>query len=275
MDIQAAKPSGQDKVNQAQARLKSWSIWGSKSQKYEDAADLYRQAANLFLGATDTDQAVECYRQAQHLYSKVHDEYNICKCMIKIAQLTDSVELYLQLVNRYEKNGNFRQAGKYQEIIALIYKSTNPATAIEHYSKAAIYYQIDNYTVSANNCIQEKAKIHLQLGQYDQAKDQYIILAETTKDNVVPNTPYILKAILGELCSGDIVAGKKLIDKMTDKYPRFIGSSESQIVAKIITALEDNNLDDIPVSRDEIVCQLLQKIKTILEETIADDANVL
>mmetsp|Transcript_18538 Transcript_18538/g.54950 ORF Transcript_18538/g.54950 Transcript_18538/m.54950 type:complete len:319 (+) Transcript_18538:47-1003(+) len=197
-------------VEKAEKKLASWSLFGGGS-KYEDAAEMYTKAANLFKVSKCWNDAGACFEKtaqcalksdSPHEAATAHTDAANCykKTDAKGAPPTvhtsaplvypcraahpDSrrlprraaaaIEQYKEAIGIHIDLGRFPTAAKLQKEIAELHEGEgNLPLAMEAFQTAADYYQGEENTAQGNQCLLRVAGLASAAGDYQRAIDIY------------------------------------------------------------------------------------------------------
>ena len=137
---------------QAQAASGGFSFFGGKTQKLEEAAELYTQAANAFRMQKDGKSAGQAFEKAAQIQQQKLDEPDDAantlteayKCYKK-DEPEDAARVLEQAIQHYTKKGNFRRAATHKQNLAELYELDigDQARAQEAYEMAAGWFETD------------------------------------------------------------------------------------------------------------------------------------
>ncbi|CAJ0836518.1 3685_t:CDS:2 [Entrophospora sp. SA101] len=194
--------------------------------KYEDAAELYNKAANMFklakrsanmqLQLNERDEASTTFINASKCYRKCSFE--------AIEILTD--------------RGRFQAAANLQKDIAQIYESdlVDLEKAMQAYEIAAEWYLGEESTALANGCFIKAATFAATLEQYDKAIEKFEQVAMASLDNQLAKwslKEYFLKAGLCHIAFGDHIGARRAIERYGDVDVTFSGTRECQFLEAV------------------------------------------
>jgi len=240
-------------LEKAEKRLKAFSLFGGGSTKFEDAAEYYAKAANLFKMAKKWEQAggafikaAECNLKSQSKHEAATNYINAGNCLKKV-NINDAVTCLRTAVEFFTDDGRFSMAAKHQkEIAELFEQELDFEHAMENYQVAADYYEGENSTSNSNSCLLKVAQYAAQLEKYDKAIEIYEKVAKNSLDNNLLKwgvKDYFFKAVLCYLAASDLVSAKRSLDKYQDMDPTFSSQRESKFLTDIITAYEGYDVD--------------------------------
>jgi len=238
--------------DQAQKKLTSFSIFGSKTARYEDAAELYKKAANLFKVAKQDNEAANSYIDAANCYAQTpNNGHEIAACYVKASgcykkeNYKESVAALEKALSLYTTDGRFGMAAKYEKEIAEIYENNNDVkNAIPHYETAAQYFEGENSTSTANGCLLKVAHFAAEAQDYKKAITIFEDVSKASINNKLLQysvKEYLFKAALCNLCAGDIVEAKKALGRYTSMDMNFSTSREFKLISTLTDAVENSD----------------------------------
>jgi len=134
-------------------------MFGNKSDRLEEACELFKQAANYYrLGRDSNTYSVNSSAQAflrcaQCAPDDAANYYMEAGNIIKNVNSAEAVNHYNQAVNQLSVSGRISQAARLRKQIAEIYEQEqNISQAVDNYKQAAELFQMDNSDSTANNC---------------------------------------------------------------------------------------------------------------------------
>lgn len=281
-------------LQKAQQTLKSagsgFSFFGGREEKYQDAADLYTQAANAFKMQKQNIEAGKAFEQAAQVQTQ-----NLKEPDDAANSLVDAFKAYRKddpqaaarcldiAINRYCAKGNFRRAASQKEQLGELFEVDvgDLKAALECYEAAAGWYEGDNATALANKLWLKVADISALESDYYKAIENYERVAEQSVNNNLMKysvKDYLLKAGICHLASGDIVAAQRALEKYRDLDPSFAAQREHQLLVDLTESIEAKSQEQFSdrlfqfdqVSKlDKWKTTILVRVKNSIEE--ADD----
>jgi len=237
-------------LDKADKKLKGFSLFNS-GQKFEDAAELYTKAANQFKLAKKWEQSAQAFIKAAECFIKLQSKHEAASnyvsasgCLKKVNN-TEAVNCLRTAIELFTDEGRFSIAAKHQKEIAELYEAENDSEhAIEAYQAAADFFDGESQQSAANACWLKVAQFSAQLEKYDKAIEIYEKVATGSLDNNLLKwsvKEYFLKAGLCHLCTSDVVAANRALEKYKDMDPTFSSQRECKLLEQINAAYE--NLD--------------------------------
>ena len=248
------------------------SICTSKTKRYEDACNLYEKAGNKYKEAHQWRKAADCFENCSKI--QINLKQNPIKyykesffCYTKTNSDINSKKIFEKMNQYLEKEGDFYQAGKNNEQMAI--KSENNEyynEAINYYSQASYYYELDGKHESLKNKMQIKVAELMILYNHPDAPSKVPTIMENIAKNYSKNPitkytakDYFGKAILSSIYfNNDMSEGKKLINKYKAIDPSFEESSIYNLCYDVIKSIENNDVLSLK--------KIIQNYKEISEE---------
>ncbi|KAI0124533.1 TPR-like protein [Hypoxylon sp. NC0597] len=268
-----------------------FSFFGGREDKYQNAADLYIEAANSFRIQKMNREAGQAFEKAAAVQSKQlnepDDAANTLVDAFKVYRKEnpeDAVRCLDVAINQYCKKGNFRRAAQHKESMGEIFENEIGDTkrALECYEVAAGWYEGDNAAALANKLWLKVADIAAIEGDYYKAIEQYEKVAGASINNNLMRysvKDYFLKAGICHLATGDMVAANRALEKYRDLDPTFPSTREYQLLTDLIAAIEAGNQDqftdklfqyDQMSKLDKWKTTILVRVKNNIEEAGED-----
>jgi len=127
------------------------------------------------------------------MYLKISDETSAGAMYKNAADMYKFVDpkkagavLETQCIPRLVANGKFRQAAQmHQQLAAALEKEEQFEQAMEHYEKAAGFYEGDRSESSANQCHLKWAELAGTVGRFQEAAEAYEKVAAARADNAL------------------------------------------------------------------------------------------
>jgi len=227
---------------------KKLSSWITGASKWEDAAELYTKAANLFKMEKKWDNAASAYSKASECHIKLQSKYEAASSYVQAAgchKKSNSSEAMLclrQAIEFYLDDGKFGTAGKYQKELAELYESNvDVDNALAAYQLAADYYEAEGSTNSTHDCLLKVALLSAQLERYDRAIELYEQIAAGSVDTLRKWSvkDYLLRAGLCHLAKQDIVATDRALERYQDMSASFSSERECKFLQDILEAVKN------------------------------------
>ncbi|KAI0094826.1 TPR-like protein [Irpex rosettiformis] len=245
-----SKSEAQILLEKADKKANSSTGWfSSASTKFEEAGDLYQQAANsfkidkLFREAGDAHaREAECREKSQESNEAAQAWWNAAKAY-KRGYPDLAIQALSQTITHLTKAGRFRQAADREKEIGQIYlqEQNDLRKACDSYERAAEWYAQEDAQATANACYKDAADLHAELEQYPQAIARYEQVADGSLSSPLTKysvKEYWLRASLCALAMGDPVTTKRNLTKYSSLDTTFSSTREAKFVNVLIEALE-------------------------------------
>ncbi|MCJ1472055.1 vesicular-fusion protein S17 [Lambiella insularis] len=230
-----------------------FSFFGGRSEKFENAADLYTQAANAFRLQKQGKEAGLAFERAASIQTKQLNEPDDAantlteafKCYRK-TDPEDAARVLQQAINHYTGKGNFRRAATHQQNLAEVYELEigDQKRAVEAYEVAAGWFESDNAEALANKLFLKVADLAALEGDYYKSIEHYEKVAKSSVNNNLMKwsvKDYFLKAGICHLASGDTVATSRALESYRDLDPSFPSTREHQLLVDLAEAVEQGD----------------------------------
>ncbi|GLB36109.1 putative vesicular-fusion protein SEC17 [Lyophyllum shimeji] len=282
-----AKSPAQVLLEKADKKANSSGGWfTSSTAKFEEAGDLYQQAANsfklekLFKEAGDAfSREAECREKCKEQNEAANAWWNAAKAYkrgfpdLAIQALTQTIVHLTQL-------GRFRQAADREKEIGQIYlqEANDLRKACESYVRAGDWYAQEDATATANACYKDAADLHAELDEYPQAIARYEQVADHSLTSALTKysvKEYWLKAGLCALAMNDPVTARRNLAKWGNQDATFPSTREAKFITFLIEAVEAGDQEaftgavvefDQVTKLDNWKTNMLLKIKRSIQE---------
>ncbi|KAG0167666.1 hypothetical protein DFQ28_005844 [Apophysomyces sp. BC1034] len=247
--MSASEQQAKELIAQAQKKLNSWSFFGP-SNKYEDAAEIYEKAGNMFKLAQQWSQAGGAFIEAAKLYrqanvalfdaSRAYD--SAAKCF-KRTNPQGAIKALNEAIEIDNQGGNFRAAARHYQDVAELYENEldNPTEAFDAYSHASDLYLADDSPALANKCLLKVAQLAADLGRYEVAIEKFESVAAASVDDALLKwslKEYFVKAGLCHLCIGDMVRTKQALNSYCGMDISFESTREYTLLKGVIDSYD-------------------------------------
>lgn len=268
-----------------------FSFFGGRSEKYENAADLYTQAANAFRAQKQNKEAGLAFEKAAAIQTQnlnePDDAANSLQEAFKVYRKTDpedAARVLSSAIQHYVGRGNFRRAATQQQYLAEVYETEigDMKKALDAYEKAAEWFDSDNAEALANKHFLKVADLAAIEGDYYKSIEQYERVGKSSINNNLMKwsvKDYFLKAGICHLASGDLVATNRALESYRDIDPTFASTREHQLLVDLTQAVEQGDQEaftdklfqyDQLSKLDKWKTTLLLRIKNSIEEVGED-----
>ncbi|KAH7104130.1 vesicular-fusion protein SEC17 [Auriculariales sp. MPI-PUGE-AT-0066] len=249
-------PQSQGQILLAKADKKyhsspGWFSMGGNA-KYEEAGDMYQQAANQFkiekdfrsAGAAFAQEA-DCRQRGNEINDAANAWWNAAKAY-KQGFPEEAVHALEQTISALTKAGRFRQAADREKEIAQIHltESGNLHKACESFERAGEWYSQEDAAATANGCYKEAADLRAQLDNFHEAIALYervathSLTSQLTKYSV---KEYWLRSSLCALAANDVVLAKRNMTKYAQQDITFPSTREAKFIDLLIEAIEQGD----------------------------------
>ncbi|XP_055342877.1 alpha-soluble NSF attachment protein-like [Paramacrobiotus metropolitanus] len=262
------------------------SAFGNRNSKMEDAIELFCQAANQFKMAKNWNQAGYAFTQAAEGSRKLDKKHDAAMKFVdasvcyRKADANRAVDCLKKAIEIQTEMGKFSMAAKQHINIAEIYETElqNIAQAIQHYEKAADYFQGEENKSQAAACLQKVAHYAADQEDYMKAIQIFEEIGNRNAGNAVLKhsaKDYFFKAALCHLCV-DPLNAQHAVARYEKTFPAFQDARECKLVKAVLTAMEESDVDSFTgavndydkISRlDQWTTQLLLRAKRTLGES--------
>lgn len=224
------------------------------NQRFEDAYELYQQAANAFKLNKNWDRAGFAYTKGAQCQLKMGIKFEAGTCYLEAANMYKkvdakaSVDCLNKATMMFQELGKFNIAAKHALAAGEMYESqiVDLNLALERYEKAVEYSEMEDSGSAKNKPLIKIATISAQLENYERAFTIYEELAKSMADNALLKwsaKEYFLKAGLCRLCSGDALGAKAHTDEYPRIYAGFRDSREFKLLTALCAAVEEKDVD--------------------------------
>ncbi|KAF9076241.1 vesicular-fusion protein SEC17 [Rhodocollybia butyracea] len=245
-----SKSPAQVLLEKADKKANSSAGWfNSSSTKFEEAGDLYQQAANsfklekLFKEAGDCfAREAECREQCKETNEAANAWWNAAKAY-KRGFPNLAIQALTQTITHLTKSGRFRQAADREKEIGQIYiqESQDIRKACESYERAGDWYAQEDAAATANACYKDAADLHAEIDEFPQAIARYEQVADHSLTSALTKysvKEYWLRAGLCALAMGDPVTAKRNMQKYATQDATFVSTREAKFVNALIESVE-------------------------------------
>lgn len=279
------KSQGQVLLEKADKKAGSSTGWfSSTATKYEEAGDLYQQAANsfkidkLFKEAGDAHaREAECREKCNETTEAAQAWWNAAKAY-KRGFPDLAIQALQQTVVHLTKLGRFRQAADREKEIGQLHlqEFNNLGKAVESFRMAADWYQQEDSNATAMACYKDAADLLADLERFHEAIQLYEQVADHSLQSALTKysvKEYWLRSSLCALALGDTVTAKRNLTSYSNKDVTFSSTREAKFVGFLIETVEQMDLEgftgavaefDSVTRLDNWKTSILIKIKRLL-----------
>jgi len=226
-----------------------FSLFGGREEKWQNAADLYIQAANAFRMQNQNKEAGQAFERAAAIQTnqlkEPDDAANTLTDAFKVYKKNDPADAARCLdiaINHYTSKGNFRRAATQKEHLAEVYiELGDTKRAIESFDLAASWFENDNAEALANKLYLKVADLAALAEDYYKAIENFEKVSKSSVSNQLMKwsvKDYFLKAGLCHLAVGDMVATNRALESYRDLDPTFATTREHQLLIDLSEAVQ-------------------------------------
>ncbi|KAF8454600.1 soluble NSF attachment protein [Terfezia claveryi] len=242
-------------AEKAQASASSgFSFFGGRTEKLENAADLYQQAANAFRVQSQGPEAGQAFEKAAALQRQLNEPDDAANSMVeafksyKRQDPINAARCLEQAIKHYTSRGSFRRAATHQQNLAELWELDlgDFKKAIEAYDLAGDWFSGDNAEALANKVYLKVADLAALEKMYAKAIERYEGVARASVNNNLMKwslKDYFLKAGFCHLAQGDMIATRRALETYVDLDMAFPSTREYQLLTEIAEAVENGDSD--------------------------------
>eukprot|EP00929_Paragymnodinium_shiwhaense_P000576 TRINITY_DN100823_c0_g1_i1.p1 TRINITY_DN100823_c0_g1~~TRINITY_DN100823_c0_g1_i1.p1 ORF type:complete len:294 (-),score=122.43 TRINITY_DN100823_c0_g1_i1:115-996(-) len=243
--------AGKALVEKAEGKLKGGGFLGLfGGPKYDEAIDLYQQAANQYKLSKEWQDAADCFVQCAFCAGKSDSKTDEANFLMEAGTVMKKIST-VQAVEHYEKAmtilsaaGRFQQCGKTLMQVAELYEQERLShkEVKDYYKRAAEMFELVDHSKS------DFTKCQLKVAEYS-AKDgelqEAIQIFEAEGEKALQNNllqygakEHFLRAGILHMVVGDSVTVNLAVEKYNSLDPRFASSREGELLAGLAEAFE-------------------------------------
>lgn len=260
------------------------SLFGPSTSK-EDAAEMYVRAANTFKLAKSWTNAASAFEKAAATYATCADlKYEAA------AKYTDAGKAYRNVdpkkairpfesaVQLHSEAARFQQCARLKKDLAELYEAERDnASALDAYSAAADFYDMDDAKSNANTMRVKVASLNALAGNYGDAAETFESIAQSALTNNLLKygaRDHLLRAGLCRLCMSDLIGAQRAVEKYNSMDSSFSSSREGRLLDAVVNAADEGDVDaftnhvfeyDSISKLDEWKTSILLKIKNTIK----------
>lgn len=228
---------------------------GSDSYKFEEAADLCIQAANIYKLRKELKLAGDAFTKAASYQIKGGSEDEASNVYVDAyksykagAAPHEAANALVCAVDLFTKKGQFRRAANFKFELGEMYEQdlADFRSAIECFETAAEWYSQDQAIALANKCWVRCADLKALDGQYLEAATVYSQLIKNSLGNRLSQwslKEYFLKKGLCELAATDAVAADRTLKDGQQEDPNFGDSREAVLLQNLIECTNEQDAE--------------------------------
>lgn len=240
-------------MTQAEARLLKFSFF-NKTAKYEEASELFKKAANQYKVAQAWQEAGGAFSRAAECFLPLNQQHDAATCYMDAAvcmkktDMDKAVEYYEEAISLFCDMGKFVNAAKIEKELGEIFETLNDEDkAVKHFKKAADYFQGEDNSAMASQCLLKVAHFMALKEQYSEAIEIYESVAQACLEkNVLKFNAkgHLFSAGILRLCQSDIVAMKQQLERYKEMDYSFDNSRECKLLEALTEDVENTNAED-------------------------------
>lgn len=267
-------------------------LFGSSSSAKEDAAEKYVGAANSFklakawaLSAQASEHAATLYEQIPDLKSEAAAKWSDAAKSYRNVSTSKAIAPYEKAVEHYAQDARFHQCARLQKDLAELYETDlrDRQAAIDAYTKAADYYEMDDAKSNSNSMRLKIASLTALAGEYAEAAEIFESVAQSALSNNLLKygaREHLLRAGLCRLCMSDAVGAQRAIETYGGMDSSFPSSREGRLLQAVFDSVEQGDAEaftnhvyeyDSVSKLDDWKTTILLKIKNDIK---ADDEDL-
>lgn len=255
-----SESKAKDLVAQAEKKLTSF-FGGLFGNKYEDALELYKQAANIYKTLKLWKEAADCFIKCAELNIQCDSKFqagtsysDAANCYRQLKDIENVVKCLKNCSDVYIKMGKFSNAAKVYKDIAESFEK-DPKTVIEaadFFRQAGELFETENSKSTATSCFARQAENLLAGKDYDEAIKVFEKCAERSVDEKLLTfgvKDYLYKGILcrfGRLKKDALQEGLEEIKNAMDKYKdldvKFADTRECKLCETVLDCFDKQEL---------------------------------
>ncbi|KAK5045915.1 hypothetical protein LTR84_008701 [Exophiala bonariae] len=275
----------------AQGATGGFSLFGGRTEKWENAADLFTQAANAFRVQKQNHEAGQAFEKAANIQqTKLNEPDDMANTLTEAFKVyrkdspQDAARVLTTAIGHYTSKGNFRRAATHQQNLAEVYEMEigDQKKALQAYETAAQWYESDNAEALANKLYLKVADLAALEGDYQNAINKLETVAKTSLNNNLMRwsvKDYFLKAGICHLAAGDQVATRRALDQYRELDNSFASTRENMLLTDLVGCVEEGDQEgfadklyqfDQLSKLDKWKTTLLLRVKNKIENTEED-----
>jgi alpha-soluble NSF attachment protein len=215
-----------------------------KTQKYEDAAENFKNAGNAYKLTNSWQSAGDCFIQASEAYAVLDQVTDVTASLVEAAQCykkinpVDAVSTFRRAIDIYNQNGRFGMSSRYCKEMAEIYEQDNNSEmALAAYEEAAELFDKDGKKSNGNQCLLKVATIAAEKGDLARAAGIYESIGKECMSSRLGSYSakgYFFQCLLCYLAMGDNVQVQQKVQQCKNVDFSFQGSRECDFIERIL-----------------------------------------
>ena len=237
----------------AEAAKNRWTLFSGNS-KYEEAAQHYENASNLFRVGRDMHSAGKALLQAAEMQIKCSNMFEATQSYIKAANAFrkedpgEAVRCLRMAIGLASDAGRFSIAARHQQEVGEILESQlELEEAINAYEIAAEFHDGDNKSSEAGKCLLKVAQFSAQLEKYERAIEIFEQVGKAYLNNSLLKfsaRALLLKGGLCHLANGDLVGAQRALDRYKEMDPTFPAQRECKFLEGLMKSIAESQIND-------------------------------
>jgi len=226
--------------------------FSSSTTKYEEAGDLYQEAANLFKLDKFFKESGDAFMREADCREKGGEKDEAANALWNAAKsykqgypekATQALSATISLLTSL---GRFRQAADREKEIGQIYlqESQDLSRASESFIRAGDWYEQEDAKATANACFKDAADLLAELDRYQEAIQLYDKVANYSLSSALTKysvKEYWLKSGLCSLAAQDPVTARRNLNRYSTQDVTFLATREAKFLDALIKAVEDGD----------------------------------
>jgi alpha-soluble NSF attachment protein len=225
---------------------------GGSSYRFEEAAELYIQAANAFRLQKEYRSAGQSFEKAAQCQQKTESKDDAANTLVEAyksyrsSEPQDAVRVLEQAIHLFTLRGQFRRAANYQMDLGEVYESelSEAAKAIEAYDNAGEWFSQDQAESLSNKAFLKAADLSALQGSYSTAVERYERVAKQSLNSPLSKwslKEYFLKSTLCRIAEKDTIAAERSLDQYIEWDNTFGTTKEGQLCQDLINAVKEGD----------------------------------
>lgn len=245
-------------MSEAESTLskKTW-FASATEQKNEDAAELFRKAANAYKVGGYLKEAGSAYNRAACIFKdKLKNDMEASKCLTESGHCykkedpPKAIEMFRESISMLCDGGRLTQAARLSKEVAELFENEVPEDnesvklAIESYHQAADLYEMEQQKSQANQCtvkVAELSSAALDPPDYLLGAQLYEKLGKECLDSTLLKynaKGYFLQCVFCHLANQDSIGASQAMSRFSAADFTFRESREGRFVSQLIECVE-------------------------------------
>lgn len=236
-------------------------FWGaltgaSKSGNYEEAADLYVQAANQYRIRKQGAEAGKLFEKAAHALTEAGSKDEAANVLVdgfKCYKQEDAAAAARCLegaIGVFVSRGQFRRSANFKMDLGQLYEEQlgDVAGAVAAYQDAGDWFDQDGAQALANKAFIKAADLLAVQDQFVQADELYQKILKSSVNNSNSRwalKDYFMKIVLLKLAADDRIGAMKFLDESLSMDPSFRTTREYDLLTKVVEAVNDGDSEKL------------------------------